>query len=201
MHRRADTAAATHRRITEAAMRLHTTLGPSAASLSAVAAEAGVTRLTLYRHFADADALFAACMGHWRTLHPPPDVAAWGQIRGLERRLRHGLRELYDWYRDNAADLYPIYRDAAFTPASNQAARRATNERMVGALLGDDSRGASAPRHQATAGTLHAAMAHVVGFWTWRSLAIEGNLTQAQAVDLATRFVLAARRTSSADHG
>ena len=38
--------------ITEAAVRLHTSVGPSETSFPAVAQAAGVTRLTLYRHFA-----------------------------------------------------------------------------------------------------------------------------------------------------
>ena len=52
MRRRADLVDATRERITAAAMRLHTSVGPSGASIAAIAAEAGVTRLTVYNHFA-----------------------------------------------------------------------------------------------------------------------------------------------------
>ena len=51
--RRAEQEQATRRRITESAVELHGTLGPSRTSLSAVAEHAGVRRSTLYRHFAD----------------------------------------------------------------------------------------------------------------------------------------------------
>ena len=167
-------------------MRLHTTVGPSKASMSAVAEEADVTRLTLYRHFPSMDQLFGACMGHWRSLHPPPDPLAWTQIEPFEPRVRRALFELYRWYEANSGDLYPIYRDAAHTPASNRAARRASNARMVDALLaGSSVRGAGRRR-------LRAALAHVVGFWTWRSLSVDGELSARSTVDLATRFVMAA---------
>ena len=63
--------------------------------MRAVADQAGVTRVTLYRHFASMDELFTACMTHWRALHPPPDVERWRAIPGFERRLRTALDELY----------------------------------------------------------------------------------------------------------
>ena len=173
-------------------MRLHTSVGPSNASLSAVAEEAGVTRLTLYRHFRSMDELFGACMGHWRSLHPPPDPLAWTQIAEFEPRLRRALSQLYNWYGANGEDLYPIYRDAAHTPASNRAARRASNDRMVDALL------AGISVHGAARRRLRAALAHAVGFWTWRSLAVDGGLSAREAVDLATTFVIASQRRRTA---
>ena len=186
MRRRAELVDKTRLRITQAAMRLHTTVGPSKASMSSVAEEADVTRLTLYRHFPSMDELFGACMGHWRSLHPPPDPLAWTRIDDFEPRVRRALSELYRWYESNGEDLYPIYRDAAHTPASNRAARRASNDRMVDALLtGGSVRGAGRRR-------LRAALAHVVGFWTWRSFSVDGGLSARAAVDLATRFVMAA---------
>lgn len=186
MRRRAELVDRTRLRITQAAMRLHTTVGPSKASMSSVAEEAGVTRLTLYRHFPSMDELFGACMGHWRSLHPPPDPRAWTQIDEFEPRVRRALSELYRWYEANGEDLYPIYRDAAHTPASNRAARRASNDRMVDALLAGKS------VHGAGRRRVRAALAHVVAFWTWRSLAVDGGLSARQAVELATTFVMAA---------
>ena len=184
MGRRADLVDQTRQRITEAAVRLHTSIGPSATSMSAVADEAGVTRLTLYRHFPSKDELFGACMGHWRSLHPPPDPDRWRAIPTFEARVRRALDDLYGWFSENGDDLYPIYRDAAYTPASNQRARQATNERMVDAVLGDDGVGDRA--HQ-----LRAAMGHVVGFWTWRSLVVDQGLSTADASAMAAEFVLA----------
>ena len=51
MQKRGEAVDRTRQRITDAAVRLHTSIGPSEASMSAVADEAGVTRVTLYRHF------------------------------------------------------------------------------------------------------------------------------------------------------
>jgi AcrR family transcriptional regulator len=65
MHRRAEQVEQTRECITEATVRLHRTVGPAHTSIAAVADEAGVTRLTLYRHFADLDTLFGACRTHW----------------------------------------------------------------------------------------------------------------------------------------
>ena len=187
MRRRAELVDKTRLRITEAAMQLHTTVGPSAASLSGIAERAGVTRVTLYRHFADADALFAACMGHWRGLHPPPDAGTWRAVSDFEARVRLALGELYAWYDENASDLYPIYRDAAHTPASNREARRANIERMTDAIIAGVTVSAAERRR------LRAAVRHVVGFWTWRSLSVDGQLSRREAVDLSFAFVLAAR--------
>jgi AcrR family transcriptional regulator len=188
MRQRATQVDGTRRRITEAAVRLHTTVGPSEASFAAVAEAAGVTRLTLYRHFAGRDELFAACMTHWRAAHPPPDPGGWAEARTFEARLRRAVTELYAWYAENHADLYPIYRDAAFTPAATDRARRENIERMADAILAQSSAPA---RH-----LVRAAIGHVLGFWAWRSLAVEEGCSHAQAVELAVRFVLSAAKSS-----
>ena len=183
MQRRASHVDDTRRRITEAAVGLHTTVGPSETSFAAVAEAAGVTRLTLYRHFATREELFAACMSHWRAAHPPPDVDAWRRIRSFEARLRLAVDELYRWYAENGDDLYPLYRDAAFTPSTTHRARRENIERMADAILGRRSGRA-----------IRAAIGHVLGFWTWRSLAVDEGSSHSEAVDLAVRFVLASSK-------
>lgn len=181
MGQRAAAVDATRRRITEAAVRLHTTIGPSRASMSAVADEAGVTRLTLYRHFATKDKLFEACMGHWRALHTPPDPSRWREVAEFEDRVRSAVADVYRWYAANAHDLYPIYRDAAHTPASNRAARRENIRRMTAALVDDE---ATATQR------LRATTAHVLSFWTWRALEVEGGLSTHAAAATAAGFVL-----------
>ena len=70
MRRRARAQEQTRRRITEAAVELHSTLGAAQTSMSAVAERAGVRRSTLYRHFPDEAALFDACSAHWAAARP-----------------------------------------------------------------------------------------------------------------------------------
>ena len=87
LKKRADGVADTHRRITEAAIELHGTVGPSRTSLSAVAKRAGVERRTLYRHFPTEADLFAACSDHYFTANPWPDLSHWRAIRDPHDRL------------------------------------------------------------------------------------------------------------------
>jgi AcrR family transcriptional regulator len=184
LQRRALQVDETRQRITEAAMRLHTSVGPSEASLSAIAAEAGVTRVTLYRHFSSPDALFRACMEHWTATHPPPNPGPWLAIGDFPTRVRRTLSDIYTWYDTNGGDLYPIYRDTKFAPASNLAAARAINERIADALLSD----MATPMRDVK--LLRAALVHVVGFWTWRLLTADTGLSSSEAAELASRFVL-----------
>ncbi len=180
MKRRAEQVDETRLRITEAAVRLHTTIGPSATSIAGVAEEAGVTRLTVYRHFADLDELFMACAAHWTARNPPPDTGAWTEMDGLEARARRAFGELYGWYRDHADDLSPIYRDMASMPLSAQRGREAENRRLADAILAD---------HEG--GRLAVAVArHLVRYVTWRSLAVEQGLDHRDVVDLAVRLLM-----------
>src|SRR5438034_9663481 len=80
MKRRAELEERTRRRITESAVALHGTVGPARTSISAVAERAGVRRSTVYRHFPDEPALFAACSAHWRAANPRPDLERWSAI-------------------------------------------------------------------------------------------------------------------------
>ena len=51
--------------IVAAAVALHGRVGPANTTVSAIAEAAGATRVTVYPHFPDEDALFAACTSHW----------------------------------------------------------------------------------------------------------------------------------------
>src|ERR1700675_1308947 len=99
MQRRAESQQQTRRRITESAVALHGSIGPSRTSISAVAAHAGVRRSTVYRHFPDEAALFDACSAHWAAANPLPELGAWSAISDPDERLRVALGELYAFYR------------------------------------------------------------------------------------------------------
>ena len=185
MHRRAEQVGLTRQRITEAAMSLHTTIGPANTSIAGVAAQAGVTRLTVYRHFPDLESLFVACSSHWMGLNPPPDIDAWRAIPNLEERARTALRELYGWYHEHGDDLFPIHRDIASMPATAQEAIRARDAAAAAVIDGNTpvgGDGGDARRLRAVAG-------HLVSFWTWRSLTHDEGLQEAEAIELAVGFL------------
>src|SRR4051794_18300651 len=98
LRKRADAMEATRRRITEAAVDLHGTVGPARTTMTAVAERAGVQRQPVYRHFADEEQLLAACSAHFAVLHPWPDAARWRTIADPDERLRAALDEVYAWY-------------------------------------------------------------------------------------------------------
>lgn len=185
MQRRAEHVDQTRQRITDAAIRLHTTIGPASTSIASVAAAAGVTRLTVYRHFADLDVLFQACRGDWRSRNPPPDMQAWSGIPDLELRARSAFKALYGWYRQHADELYPIYRDAATMPLATQQAMAADDSRLGDLLVAGYARSGAKGR------ALRAVGRHLAGFWTWRSLAIQQGLDEADVVDAAVQILLA----------
>jgi AcrR family transcriptional regulator len=186
MHRRAELVEQTRHRIVEAAIKLHTTVGPARTTISALAEEAGVTRLTVYRHFADEDELFDACRSHWVELHPPPDPLRWQRMPASRDRVHQALQELYAWYRQHGEALFPIYRDMTAMPDSVQQAMRAADDQAADALVrGFSARGRARRR-------LYAAAGHVLSFWTWRSLTIDQGLPHSEAVELATSFLTSA---------
>lgn len=181
--RRRESVEATRRRITEAAVRLHGTIGPARTTISAIAEEAGVQRLTVYRHFPDADALFAACMRHYDALHPPPSPAGWRRVRDPDERLRLALGELYSYWETNGAMIGNLRRDLAAMPSFVAE----DFERMYGALTEAllEGRPGRAVRRR----VLEAAVGHALAFETWRSLVREQGLSREEAVDLMVGFV------------
>jgi AcrR family transcriptional regulator len=191
MRKRAEQVEETRKRIVDATVQLHSTVGPANTTISAIADQAGVTRLTVYRHFPDQEALFAACSQEWDRRHPPPDPSSWRDINGLEERAGHALAELYAWYRQHGDQLLPLYRDIEAWPVTVQEAARAETAALVEALVaGSGVRGAARRRVKATAG-------HAVSFWTWRSLTVEHGLDDAEAADLAAALLVEAARTGA----
>src|SRR6478736_4130204 len=101
--RRAEQQAETRRRIVEAAVELHSSIGPALTTISMVAERAGVQRHTLYAHFPDERSLYLACSGLTMERDPLPDAGPWGVIADRRERLRTGLAALYGWYERNAS--------------------------------------------------------------------------------------------------
>ena len=114
--RRADLEEQTRLRITESTVALHEELGPARTSISAVAERAGVRRSTVYRHFPDDEALFAACSAHYRAANPPPDPGEWAAIEDPVERTATALRELYAFYGRTEAMYTSLLRDEPLVP-------------------------------------------------------------------------------------
>ena len=104
LKKRAEDMAETHLRITEAAIELHGTVGPSRTTMSAVAERAGVERRTLYRHFPTEADLFAACSTHYFAANPWPDLGDWRAIRDPQAATRASPRRALRLLRAHRAD-------------------------------------------------------------------------------------------------
>src|SRR5262245_61760167 len=101
--------AKTRVRIVDAIMRLHGEVGPRNTTVSAIAARAGVERLTVYRHFQDEAAMFTACSHRYMELNPPPDPSAWAGEIDPARRTRLGLKDLYAFFGRTSPMFEKIY--------------------------------------------------------------------------------------------
>jgi len=185
MKRRAELEAETRLRITESAVALHGTLGPARTSISAIAEHAGVRRSTVYRHFPDEAALFAACSTHWRAANPRPELAEWRAIEDADERLGVALTELYAFYRRTAGMLENLFRDEATVPTVG--ATFAAFHTYLGDAADVLLRGRRRTKR------VRAAIGLALAFETWRSLVREQDLEDAQAAGLMCRLVAAAQ--------
>jgi AcrR family transcriptional regulator len=178
---RAERQAQTRRRIVEAAVELHTTLGPGATSISAIAERAGVQRHTVYAHFPDEDTLFGTCSAHWASQNPFPDPATWQMEPDPERRAAAALAAIYAWYESVESGLAVLLPYVEATPERSQLlqARRAQLVIIVDGLMVGRRRRK----------VVRAALGHALAFETWRSLMRHEGLSRPQAVDAMVRFV------------
>jgi AcrR family transcriptional regulator len=185
MTRRAELEEQTRQRITESAVALHEELGPAQTSISAIAERAGVRRSTIYRHFPDENALFAACSSHWRAANPPPDPQTWMSIQDPAARTRTALRALYAFYETTEAMYVSLLRDEPLVPAVQLRLRDFYGYLR---LIQDDLTAARRLRGR-RARYADAAIGHALAFPTWRSLAREQGLGTEDAVELMCRLV------------
>ena len=185
MKRRAKRQEKTRRRIVEATVELHKSIGMARTTISAIAEKAGVQRLTVYRHFPDERALFSACSGHYMAANPPPAPASWTQVADPEERLRAALAEVYAYHRRTEPMMANVVRDAQVHPLTREMAEPYFRhwERMRYVLATgwgvEDER----------LGLLLAALAHALDFQTWRSLVRQQGLGDEQAIEVMAGMV------------
>lgn len=181
MDERARAVDRTRQRIVEAAVDLHGEVGPLAATITEIADRAGVTRVTVYRHFPDQEALFAACSAHWESQQRQPDPAAWAAIADPAERLRVGLADLYRFYAAGEQMLTGVERDRAGLPPGLRARLDEQDRALRDALAGEPA----SSRRLALVG-------HAAAFSTWRSLCVEQGLDASSAVAAMAAMVTAA---------
>jgi AcrR family transcriptional regulator len=174
LKKRAERQAETRQRIVEAAVELHSTVGPAATTISMIADKAGVQRHTLYAHFPDERSIFMACSGHVYAQDPIPDGAAWRGIADRRERRATALRTIYEWYARNASLLSNVARDVAHHPMVQEIQKtqvlpviKVWNE-VLGAGLSAKQR---------------AMLVLALSFHTWRALAQQAGLSNAAAVE------------------
>jgi AcrR family transcriptional regulator len=184
LKRRAETQAATRRRIVEAAVELHASVGPALTTISMVAERAGVQRHTLYAHFPDERSLFLACSGLTMERDPLPDAEGWRAIEDPRERLRAGLLALYAWYDRNADLAGCVLRDAEYHSLTRDVTElrfgpfMAAYREVLGAKLTAKQR---------------AALNLAISYFTWRSLVRESGLKQGAAVAVMVRAIECAK--------
>jgi AcrR family transcriptional regulator len=184
LKRRAEQQAETRLRLVEAAVELHSRIGPAATTMTMVAERAGVQRHTLYAHFPDDRSLHLACSKLALERGPMPDAAPWSAIADPAARLRRGLSQLYRWYADNADLAGCVLRDAETHPLTREIIdlRIAPSMAAYQTVLG----GGMSVRQRAL---LHLALQ----FATWRALVRDSGLKQADAVDAMVHAIAASR--------
>lgn len=184
---RAEQVAETRRRLVEAALKLHATIGPARTSLSQVAREAGVSRPTLYAHFPDESALLRACTFHSLASDPPPDPQTWGEVTSARERVRRGLAELYDYFERNESLTANILKDMYTVPAMKEL--NVPILETAFAQMGDILAAGFEDRTEAARQRRRAATAVALSFGTWQVLVGQQGLTRSQAVDVMAEFI------------
>jgi AcrR family transcriptional regulator len=173
LKRRAEQQAETRQRIVEAAVELHTRVGPARTTVSMIAERAGVQRHTFYAHFPDERSLFMACSGLVEERDPLPDAGPWESIKDRGERLRVGLRAIYSWYERNTELLTNVLRDAEV-----HALARETAELRFGPFLSryKEILGANFDARQ------RAMLSLALSFHTFRTLVRENGLKPEDAI-------------------
>ena len=191
MKRRAERMRETRRRIAEAAVELHKSVGPARTTVSAIAEKAGVQRHTYYAHFPELKDLYQACTAHHLERNPLPDPSLWAEISGPEERLRRALSEVYAWYGGNEALLTNVLRDTPLDPVlqENNLFLFRLWEAMRDTIA--DVFEASGERHEA----LLAAIALALDLQTWRTLVRQQGLDEDRTIELMIGMVRCLMRT------
>ncbi len=180
MERRNASIEETRDRIVEATMELHNEKGILATSMQDIAARAGVSLGTVYRHFPSLDELVPACGARTFEVTPPPSSKVFADLEGGER-VRAFFVALYVHY-EQARRPYEV----GLAEATQIPVLQALMERAIAHQRGicAEATAPLAPSEEALGLTI--AMA---SFHTWRAFNEAGFSSEAAAA-LASEIVL-----------
>ena len=184
---RAESQRETRERIAKVTTELHEERGVAHTTVAEIARRAGVTRLTVYNHFADLSELLPACAAHYERLHPTPDFATALAQSDPGARVRDALGRLYGWYRETEPMFGKLFSDRASVPELDRFLEQ-NIDRTLANLANDLTAGFALRGRRAD--RLHALVRVALDFWTWRRLKREG-LVDEDAADLMTAAVAA----------
>jgi AcrR family transcriptional regulator len=177
---RAESQRETRDRIARATGELHEEKGVAQTTVAEIARRAGVTRLTVYNHFADLSELLPACAAHYESLHPAPEFGSVLALKDPGDRVRGALARLYGWYRETEPMYGKLFSDRASVPELDRFLEQ--NIDRMHSELADDLAAAFGVRGR-RAERLQALTRLALDFWTWRRLSHEG-LDDEAAADL-----------------
>jgi len=178
--KRADRQAQTRRRIVEAAVDLHGTVGPAQTTVAQIAERAGVQRHTYYAHFPTEWDLVLACSGLALERDPLPEAEAFAILPAGEQRVAGGLKRFYTWFARNEQMAACVLRDAEHHQltrdivAMRMAPAFATANEVLGEGLGPRAR---------------ALLALALDFASWRTLS--QSCSPGEAAALMSEAILA----------
>lgn len=176
----------TRRRITEAIVELHRTVGPARTTVSEVAELAGVGRMTVYKHFPTELSLFAACSAHWQNQNPIPEFEDCLAKPSINERVEAVLMRLYGYFNANRDMLGNIMSDAPSMPALQEVLDQGWHPMMqtlAAELLPSGVKAAKRKR-------LLAALSLVLEYRSWESFS-ESGLSVKEAAQLAAEIIVA----------
>ena len=183
LKQRAESQERTRQRIAQAAAELHEEVGPAETTVAEIARRAGVSRLTVYKHFPDNTSLYPACSAHHLSQHPLPDFEAALAPHDPVERVGSLLRTVYGgWYREQRRMMRNLLRDRGADPALDEFMAANSDAALAGIahLL---TAGFEVGSDQAA--RLRPLVRLALDFWTWERLADEG-LDDDEAAELMT---------------
>ena len=178
--KRADRQAQTRRRIVEAAVDLHSTVGPAQTTVAQIAEHAGVQRHTYYAHFPTEWDLVLACSGLALERDPLPEAEAFALLPPGAGRVAAGLARFYAWFARNEQLAACVLRDAEHHQLTRDIVqlRMAPGFAAANEILGEELNERS-----------RAILALALDFSSWRTLS--RSCSPHEAAQLMTDAILA----------